>query len=85
MSTQPLTEALADSLSPLEKAMLEVESRTWQHPGPKERMIREHLGLNPVSYYQQLNQLIDRAAALEAAPGTVNRLRRIREVRRNNR
>ncbi|NUU20942.1 MAG: DUF3263 domain-containing protein [Streptomycetaceae bacterium] len=54
-------------------------------PGPKERAIREELGLRPTRYYQRLNQLIDTREALERHPVMVNRLRSIRESRRRAR
>ncbi|WP_448699646.1 DUF3263 domain-containing protein, partial [Streptomyces avidinii] len=39
----------------------------------------------PVRYYQLLNALMDDPRALAHAPGTVNRLRRIREAQRARR
>ncbi|MEV8536328.1 DUF3263 domain-containing protein [Streptomyces sp. NPDC051211] len=72
-------------LSEREAAVLAYESRTWPGPGAKERAIREHLGMTPVRYYQLLNALMDDPRALAHAPGTVNRLRRIRADRRARR
>ncbi|MCP3759504.1 DUF3263 domain-containing protein [Streptomyces sp. NPDC002886] len=72
-------------LSPDEAAVLAYEARTWPGPGAKERAIREGLGMPPVRYYQLLNALMDDPRALRHAPGTVNRLRRIREAQRARR
>ncbi|MEU6314669.1 DUF3263 domain-containing protein [Streptomyces sp. NPDC047014] len=72
-------------LTATEAAVLAYEARTWPGPGAKERAIREGLGMTPVRYYQLLNALINDPRALEHAPGTVNRLRRIREAQRARR
>ncbi|MCX5198713.1 DUF3263 domain-containing protein [Streptomyces sp. NBC_00249] len=72
-------------LTDVETAVLAYEGRSWPGPGAKERAIREGLGLTPVRYYQLLNALMDDPRALEHAPGTVNRLRRIREAQRARR
>jgi hypothetical protein len=72
-------------LSERETAVLAYEARTWPGPGAKERAIREDLRMSPVRYYQLLNALMDDPRALAHAPGTVNRLRRIREDRRARR
>ncbi|MER8015721.1 DUF3263 domain-containing protein [Streptomyces griseoluteus] len=68
-----------------EKAILALERRGFPGPGAKERAIREQLGLAPVRYYQLLNALLDDERALAHDPVTVNRLRRVREVRRSQR
>ncbi|MFF2847032.1 DUF3263 domain-containing protein [Streptomyces sp. NPDC058001] len=72
-------------LSGRQRAVLALEGRGWPAPGAKERAIREELGLAPVRYYQILNALLDDRRALEHAPVTVNRLRRVREARRGER
>ncbi|MFJ6570092.1 DUF3263 domain-containing protein [Streptomyces sp. NPDC091292] len=72
-------------LSTQQRAVLALEARGWPGPGAKERAIREELGLAPVRYYQILNALLDDRRALEHAPVTVNRLRRVREARRAER
>ncbi|MFJ8752330.1 DUF3263 domain-containing protein [Streptomyces sp. NPDC102441] len=50
--------------------------------GPRERLIREQLGMSPTRYFQTLNALLDSVQALEYAPVTINRLRRVREDNR---
>ncbi|WP_031081419.1 DUF3263 domain-containing protein [Streptomyces sp. NRRL WC-3549] len=72
-------------LSDQERAVLALERRSWPGPGAKERAIREQLGMSPVRYYQLLNALLDDRRALEEDPVTVNRLRRVREARRERR
>ncbi|MFH0245928.1 DUF3263 domain-containing protein [Streptomyces sp. HK10] len=68
-----------------DRAILALESRSWPAPGPKERVIRERLGLSPTRYYQLLNALLDDPRALAHDPVTVNRLRRRREELRRRR
>ncbi|MCB5908265.1 DUF3263 domain-containing protein [Streptomyces pinistramenti] len=75
----------AGGLSARDEAVLAVERRSWPSAGPKERYIRERLGLSPTRYYQLLNALLDDVRALEHDPVTVNRLRRIRAARRTRR
>lgn len=72
-------------LSARDRAVLALERRSWPGPGAKERAIREELGMVPVRYYQLLNALLDDARALAHDPITVNRLRRVRESRRDER
>lgn len=72
-------------LSERDRDVLAVERRGWPGPGAKERAIRERLGISPTRYYQLLNALLDDARALEHDPVTVNRLRRIRDERRERR
>ncbi|MEU8784246.1 DUF3263 domain-containing protein [Streptomyces sp. NPDC048637] len=75
----------ASGLSARDEAVLAVERRSWPGPGPKERAIREQLGISPTRYYQLLNALLDDPRALAHDPVTVNRLRRIRDARRARR
>ncbi|MGJ5898770.1 DUF3263 domain-containing protein [Streptomyces sp. V2] len=72
-------------LAPRERDILALERRPFSSPGTKERAIREELGLSPVHYYQLLNALLDDPRALTLDPVTVNRLRRVRESRREER
>ncbi|WP_073789233.1 MULTISPECIES: DUF3263 domain-containing protein [unclassified Streptomyces] len=75
----------ASGLSDRDRAVLALERRSWAGPGAKERAIREQLGISPTRYYQLLNALLDDRRALEEDPVTVNRLRRVRDARRDRR
>ncbi|WP_327704362.1 DUF3263 domain-containing protein [Streptomyces decoyicus] len=75
----------SSGLSARDEAVLAVERRSWPGPGPKERAIREQLGISPTRYYQLLNALLDDPRALAHDPVTVNRLRRVRDARRARR
>jgi hypothetical protein len=75
----------AEGLSARDVAVLEIAAANWTGPGPRERAIRERLGMSPTAYYQLLNALLDDPRALAHAPATVNRLRAARDTRRSSR
>ena len=68
-------------LTELEVKILDFEKQWWRYAGAKESSIKEFFNLTPPAYYQLLNNLIDREAALLAQPMLVKRLRRLRESR----
>jgi uncharacterized protein DUF3263 len=65
--------------------ILDFERQWWRGSSQKERAVRARFGLSPARYYQLLNRLIDRPEALQYDPMLVQRLRRLREVRRRRR
>ena len=71
----------SSGLSELEIKMLDFERQWWRYAGAKESAIKELFDLTPPAYYQMLNNLIDREAAVIAEPILVKRLRRLRESR----
>jgi Protein of unknown function (DUF3263) len=73
------------TLTELEGRILEFERQWWRYSGAKESAIKELFDLTPPSYYQLLNNLIDRDDALLASPMLVKRLRRLREARTTHR
>ena len=72
---------LGSSLSDLEVRILDFERQWWKYAGAKDAAIRELFDLSTRSYYELLNNLIDREDALAASPLLVKRLRRLREAR----
>lgn len=68
-----------DTLTDLERAMLDLEQQWWATAAGKEDAIRA-MGLSATRYYQQLGRLLATERALAYAAVTVNRLRRIAEV-----
>ena len=74
---QPLTER--------EREILAFERQWWKYAGSKEQAIRELFDLSATRYYQALNALIDRPAALAYDPMLVKRLRRVRQSRQRAR
>jgi len=81
MSALEIPETAGSTLTELETRILEFERNWWRFAGAKESAIKELFDLSAPRYYQLLNDLIDRADALEAAPMLVKRLRRLREAR----
>ncbi len=61
-----------------DREILDFERSWWQYPGPKDRAIREYLGMSATRYYQALRRLMDDPAALDYDPLTVRRMRRTR-------
>ena len=61
-----------------DSAVLDFESSWWLHPGPKDRAIRDHLGISAASYYQVLRRLLEDPEAMRHDPLTVKRLQRVR-------
>ncbi len=68
-------------LSQRDKMVLDFERSWWLLPGPKDRAIREHLGVSAGTYYLTLRRLIDEPAALEYDPLTIRRLKRVKAAR----
>ena len=79
--SMPLHDSANAGLSEFEVKMLEFERSWWRHAGVKESSIKELFNLTPPAYYQLLNNLIDREAAVMAEPILVRRLRRLRDSR----
>ena len=79
--SMPLNDPATAGLSEFEVKMLEFERSWWRHAGVKENSIKELFNLTPPAYYQLLNNLIDREAAVIAEPILVKRLRRLRDSR----
>ena len=72
---------LGSNLSDLEVRILDFERQWWKYAGAKDAAIRELFNLSTRSYYELLNNLIDREDALTASPLLVKRLRRLRQAR----
>jgi Protein of unknown function (DUF3263) len=68
-------------LTQREREILAFERQWWKYAGAKEQAIRELFDMSPTRYYQLVNRLIDKSAALEADPMLVKRLRRLRSGR----
>lgn len=73
------------ALDERERALLDFE-RDWPvHAGRKDTAIRDTFGITPARYYQLLNRLLTKPAALAYDPLTVKRLRRRHEQRSRRR
>ncbi|MGF7235717.1 MAG: DUF3263 domain-containing protein [Frankia sp.] len=72
-------------LTARDRKILEFEHHWWRYAGAKEQAIRTAFSVSATRYYQLLNSLIDKPAALVADPMLVRRLRRLRADRRHSR
>ena len=81
----PLNDPVSTGLSEFEIKMLDFERTWWRHAGAKESSIKELFNITPPAYYQLLNNLIDKPAALMADPILVARLLRLRDSRNQGR
>ena len=81
---EPAAPATA-GLTGREQEMLAFERQWWRRAGAKDTAIRSRFGVPPTRYYQALNALVDRPAALAADPLVVARLRRVRAARHRRR
>ena len=74
-----------ETLSERDREILAVERHWWKYSGAKEQAIRDKFDMSATRYYQVLNALIDREAALAYDPLLVKRLRRLRQARQRAR
>jgi hypothetical protein len=72
-------------LSQRDKMVLDFERSWWMLPGPKDRAIREHLGISAGVYYQTLRRLVELPEAAVYDPLTIRRLRRVKANRSSTR
>jgi hypothetical protein len=77
----PVVQAASGELDRREREILAFEARWWKYPGAKEQAIRELFDMSATRYYQVLNALLDKPAAMAADPMLVKRLRRLRASR----
>jgi hypothetical protein len=68
-----------------EQAILDFERSWWTRDGLKDAMVRDLFQVDLASYYQTLNELLDRPDAMDYDPLVVRRLRRLRDRRRRAR
>ena len=84
-STGPSSGRDVETLSERDQAILAFERSWWEFAGAKEQAIRDKFDMSATRYYQVLNALIDREAALAHDPLLVKRLRRLRMSRQRAR
>ncbi|MBK6870575.1 MAG: DUF3263 domain-containing protein [Kineosporiaceae bacterium] len=85
MEAARLVEPQVDSLSARDREILAFERQWWKYAGAKEQAVRDLFEMSSTRYYQVLNSLIDRPAALAHDPMLVKRLRRMRQTRQRAR
>jgi Protein of unknown function (DUF3263) len=74
-----------EELSAQDKRILDFERSWWKHAGVKEQAIKEHFEVSATRYYQILNELLEKPAALSYDPILVKRLKRLRVYRQRQR
>lgn len=74
-----------EQLDDREKAVLDFERSWWKHAGVKEQAIKERFEMSATRYYQLLNELLEKPAALAYDPILVKRLKRLRVYRQRQR
>lgn len=75
----------SEALAQRDRDILDFERLWWKYAGAKEQAVREKFEMSTTRYYQVLNALIDRPAALAHDPLLVRRLRRLRAARQRQR
>ncbi|UUG69895.1 helix-turn-helix DNA binding domain protein [Gordonia phage Morkie] len=65
-----------------DRRMLDLAGQRWNYAGNLEQRVRDEFEISLTRFWQRVNHLCDTRAALEYAPATVNRLRRLRTARR---
>ena len=83
--TSGVAAVAGEALSDRDREILAVERHWWKYSGAKEQAIRDKFDMSATRYYQVLNALIDREAALAFDPLLVKRLRRLRAARQRQR
>lgn len=74
-----------DELTGRQQEILDFERQWWRYAGAKAVEIDRLLGMSPVAYYRELNEIIDLPAAMQHDPTLVRRLQRARTLRRRRR
>jgi Protein of unknown function (DUF3263) len=74
-----------EELDAQDKRILDFERSWWKHAGVKEQAIKEHFEMSATRYYQILNELLEKPAALGYDPILVKRLKRLRVYRQRQR
>jgi hypothetical protein len=65
--------------------ILDFERSWWKHAGVKEQAIKERFDMSATRYYQLLNELLEKPAAMAHDPILVKRLKRLRTYRQRQR
>jgi hypothetical protein len=74
-----------EEMSAQDKRILDFERSWWKHAGVKEQAIKDHFEMSATRYYQILNELLEKTAALDYDPILVKRLKRLRVYRQRQR
>ncbi|QJC22463.1 DUF3263 domain-containing protein [Arcanobacterium buesumense] len=78
-------DAQSIDLTDMEKQILAIEESWWTIARTKERAISQELGIAPMRYYILLSHMLDDERVWRARPQLVDRLRRLRDARQQER
>ncbi|MGC5249647.1 DUF3263 domain-containing protein [Gordonia sp. DT219] len=68
-----------------DRALIDFAANRWNHAGLQADAVQRRFGLSLTRYWQRVNRLLDTEEALAYNPVVVNRLRRIRSTRSDQR
>ncbi|QRV02020.1 DUF3263 domain-containing protein [Arcanobacterium phocisimile] len=68
-------------LTEMEEKVLHVEQSWWTIAKTKERAISQELHISPMRYYALLSRMLDDERVWKANPQLIDRLRRLRDAR----
>ena len=71
----------SDDLSDHQKQILDFAGKTYNHPGKQEEDIRTQFGYSGTTFWRRMSDMLSNPKAMEYAPGTVNRYRRVVDQR----
>lgn len=74
-----------DELTDRDRQILDFERSWWKHAGVKEQAIKDRFDMSATRYYQMLNDILEKPAALEYDAILVKRLKRLRTYRQRQR
>lgn len=81
----PMAAHTDQTLTDAQRGILDFERQWWRYTGGKAVEIQQQLEMTPVTYYRELNAIIDLPGALEYDPTLVRRLQRARTLTRRRR
>ncbi|SDU78890.1 DUF3263 domain-containing protein [Arcanobacterium phocae] len=74
-----------EELTEIERRILALEESWWTIAQTKDRAIEQELGMTPMRYYILLSRMLEEERVWRARPQLVDRLRRLRDKRTNER
>lgn len=69
----------------LDRQLIALAATPYRYPAVRETHALERFGLTPTRFWARVNRLIDEPEVEREIPGVVRRLRRLRELRRQER
>ena len=83
--SEDVAELKGSELSEFEMLVLEFERTWWRHGKTRDQAIRKVMEMSPLKYHLLLTHMLDSEALWRADPPLVDRLRRLRDERLDER